>query len=310
MAHPGGNERRQERGQDRGRTRKYSIGQIAELCTISRKQLRYYDENGILQPKYRDPETRYRYYTEDQIEEILLLQELRALDFPLASIGRMLGDRRLDLLHQELENRLYQMREELDAMRRQYDRSMDTLLRVTKGMAARKNPAALVTAPVVGDIKLVEFPRRVVLASRYVSYWNANTLFIARRAELFKVAEEQQIRITGPNMAIFHSGYMKQFSDLPEDQDGDLEVCLNTVEQDPTLPHCRVLGPFQAVSCICSGHYRDMRPGYIALENWAHENRRKLSGISLEEYLIGATMTNTSDDYVTRIYLPLEGSVI
>ncbi|MDL2272142.1 MerR family DNA-binding transcriptional regulator, partial [Desulfovibrio sp. OttesenSCG-928-I05] len=43
---------------ERKKEKKFSIGQIAELCNISKKQLRYYDENGILVPKFRDPETR------------------------------------------------------------------------------------------------------------------------------------------------------------------------------------------------------------------------------------------------------------
>lgn len=290
---------------ERKKEKKFSIGQIAELCNISKKQLRYYDENGILVPKFRDPETRYRYYTEDQIEEVLLLQELRALDFPLGTIGRMIGDRQLGLIHRELESRLYQLREELATTRMQYDSTMDTLLRITNGMAAKQGPLAT-----VGEIRVVEFSRRVILYSRYVSPWNANTLFISRRAELFKIAEEHNIRITGANMAIFHTDHMKQFSDLPEDAEGDLEVCLNTAGQNPALPHCRILGPFQAVSGMFIGHYRDMRPSYIALENWARENRVELSGASLEEYLIGATMTNRSDEYVTRIYLPLKGSVL
>ncbi len=288
-------------------TKKYTVGQMAELCNISKKQLRYYDTNQILIPQYRDEQTNYRYYTENQIEEILLLQELKSLDFSLKDISKALGERQLNVLQQELENRLYSLRGEMENVQRKYNLTMDILLRVSKGVHEtgrfdrERTPA---------DIELVEFPARLVLSTRYISVWNAQNLFISRRAELLKLAEQQNVSVAGANMAIFPKDYLKQFSDAPEDEAGDFEVCMNIMNKDSSPPNSRILGPFRAVSTIFVGHYQHMHDTYLKLEAFAKEKGIRLCGTSVEEYMIGATMTKNPSDYVTRIYLPIEGSCV
>lgn len=281
----------------------YTIGQMAELCNIPKKQLRYYDQSRILSPNYRDPVTSYRYYGENQIEEILLLQELKHLGVPLKKIGQMLSNRELGRLQQTLETRMYELRKELEVKQQKYNSALDTLLRVINGMSIMSNANHR-------NIKIIDFSKRPVLFTRYESRWNANNLFILRRAELFKIAERMTLRIGGTNLAIFHSAYMSQFSERPEDQSGDLEVCMNVIDQGATGPHIRTLGPFRTVSCIHIGHYRNMKNSYLAMEEWSARNGIALSEKAVEEYLIGATMTNNSDNYVTRLYVPMRDQCV
>ena len=54
----------------------YTIGEMAKVCGISARQLRYYDQIGVIRPNYRNPDNGYRYYTEDQIELLFFLNEL------------------------------------------------------------------------------------------------------------------------------------------------------------------------------------------------------------------------------------------
>lgn len=55
----------------------YTInGQVANLCNVSTKQLRYYDNNNIT-AKMGTSLNNYRYYTQKQIEEIVMVQELK-----------------------------------------------------------------------------------------------------------------------------------------------------------------------------------------------------------------------------------------
>lgn len=282
---------------------KFTVGQMAELCSMTAKQLRYYDNNGILCPAIRDPETGYRYYTEQQIQEVLMIQELKELGFPLKSISALLNHRGLDSLRRELMENLDRVRQELEAARVKYDRTVDILMRV---MAFSSPSSGLVSQDACGPIQLVTTTERPIVFTRYVSYWNAEKLFIQRRGELLRLAEQQNLKPTGANMAIFHSNYLKQFSSLPEDSEGDLEVCIGVCNPTPS-PHCRILPSFQAVSCIFLGDYRFMKPCYEKMEAWAAQRGLSLSGASLEEYLVGATMTNRPEDYVTRLFLPLRG---
>ncbi len=67
------------------------IGQFARLGRLSVKQLRRYDELGLLVPAYVDEQTGYRYYRPAQAREALSIGLLRSLDVPLAVIGHVLS---------------------------------------------------------------------------------------------------------------------------------------------------------------------------------------------------------------------------
>lgn len=65
-----------------------SIGEAAHLKRISTKALRYYDEIGILKPAFISPETKYRYYTMEQMVDLELIIICNRLNIPLKSFNR------------------------------------------------------------------------------------------------------------------------------------------------------------------------------------------------------------------------------
>lgn len=62
------------------------IGEFSKLTGVSIGTLRYYDEIDLFKPKEIDLFTNYRYYTEEQIEDIKLINKLKSLDFTLDEI--------------------------------------------------------------------------------------------------------------------------------------------------------------------------------------------------------------------------------
>ncbi|WP_426515394.1 MerR family transcriptional regulator [Diaminobutyricibacter sp. McL0618] len=58
---------------------------------LSAKALRLYAEQGILEPVHVDPTNRYRYYSEEQLLDARLINMLRAIEMPLASIRTVLS---------------------------------------------------------------------------------------------------------------------------------------------------------------------------------------------------------------------------
>ncbi len=68
-----------------------TIGRFARLCRLSVKQLRHYDEVGLLAPIHVDAATGYRYYAPEQARDALTIALLRELDLPLAVIAQALA---------------------------------------------------------------------------------------------------------------------------------------------------------------------------------------------------------------------------
>src|SRR5689334_22712087 len=68
----------------------FPIGAFANLTRLSFKALRLYDQLGILQPHYIDPQSGYRYYGADQLASARMIRVMREMDMPLATIRQVL----------------------------------------------------------------------------------------------------------------------------------------------------------------------------------------------------------------------------
>jgi two-component system chemotaxis response regulator CheY len=69
----------------------YSIGEISKIVKISTDALRYYDEINLLKPCYIEQDSKYRYYSEEQVNELLTIMELKQCGFSLEGIKELLG---------------------------------------------------------------------------------------------------------------------------------------------------------------------------------------------------------------------------
>lgn len=63
-----------------------SIGELASITGTSIRALRYYDEKGYLKPDYVDPETNYRYYSDQQLGTLAFIQMCLEFDIPLTKL--------------------------------------------------------------------------------------------------------------------------------------------------------------------------------------------------------------------------------
>jgi DNA-binding transcriptional MerR regulator/predicted transcriptional regulator YdeE len=68
----------------------FTIGEFSKVTGLTIKTLRFYHEQGLLNPAAIDPETGYRYYDGSRVETARIITELRRLDFSLAEIGEIL----------------------------------------------------------------------------------------------------------------------------------------------------------------------------------------------------------------------------
>ncbi len=66
------------------------IGRFSQICRLSLKALRLYDELGLLRPALVDPDSGYRYYSLSQALEAERIRVLRSIEVPLDEIGQVL----------------------------------------------------------------------------------------------------------------------------------------------------------------------------------------------------------------------------
>lgn len=92
-----------------------SINQVEKMTGVSKRNIRFYEKEGLLLPK-RNQENGYRVYDEGDIWRIKVIKMLRMLDMPLEEIRCVLeGDRPLNEAIEEQQAELERKAKELQA---------------------------------------------------------------------------------------------------------------------------------------------------------------------------------------------------
>ena len=68
----------------------FSVGETAKAVRMTSETLRHYDRIGLVKPSRTDPQTRYRYYTEQDLVRLNTVHALQQMDLPLKEIKRVL----------------------------------------------------------------------------------------------------------------------------------------------------------------------------------------------------------------------------
>ena len=84
----------------------FSTNEICELCQVSRKQLRYYEEKGLLSQVPRHSGNNYRYYTHEHIYEIVAAKAMRDIDMPLGEMKDIIYGRNVASIQNSLQQQM------------------------------------------------------------------------------------------------------------------------------------------------------------------------------------------------------------
>ena len=66
----------------------YKIGEFSKLTNVPIKTLRYYDEINLFKPQEIDLFSGYRYYSKEQIDDLIVILNLKDVGFSLEEIKK------------------------------------------------------------------------------------------------------------------------------------------------------------------------------------------------------------------------------
>lgn len=115
--------------------RTYSTNEICKLCDVSRKQLRYYEERGLLSSVPRDEGNNYRYYTSEHIYEIVAAKALRRIDMPLSEMKDLIYGNNVGHIQLSLQRQIDSARDNLENSLRQYEQSVRVYTRLVEALS-------------------------------------------------------------------------------------------------------------------------------------------------------------------------------
>lgn len=95
------------------------IGDFAKMGQVSVRMLHHYDKLGLLNPAFVDPQSGFRYYSQDQLVDLHRMRDLQALGFSLKDIEAIRYEGDIESLHARLWQRQQDLKRELEERERQ-----------------------------------------------------------------------------------------------------------------------------------------------------------------------------------------------
>ena len=274
----------------------FSISEIASICNISPRQMRHYDKLGIINPSLRDEATGYRYYSRGQVQRVLLLKAMQKLGFSLEEISQLLGKTDLIEFRDRIESQVALFQQELVQCYQRLEQAENLYMQINKALSAIQYGEHLSFFECV-------FPCSAVVSMRYVGPRANHDLYSLRQAEIMGLIERYNLKTSGPSFTIFHDHKNYAYSE----DNRDLEAGVFIQGSTGNCPNAHTFGGFPCLSGFYHGAYEldQIKLIYEKMQKYAEDIGKGLTGEAIEVYLVGPTITQNAEDYITQIYLPL-----
>ena len=260
-----------------------SIGQFSKICMVTVKALRHYDKIGLIHPCSINEENGYRFYSEEQISTMLLINKLKYYGFSLTDIKDILSSDKIllsklkkqrdvlkssvgeaKIIINELECHIRNLERTGDVM--SYQNSYEVSLKNTEDMnviACRQNMS-------VDDL------------SKYYGV-------------LYKRCADENIVLDGKCMAFYHD---REF----DPEHSDIELALGVCDAD------KADKTIKGTQCACVTHfgaYSKLPEAYAAITRWISENGYEITSAPYEIYVTSHFDKIPVDEWETRIFFPV-----
>jgi DNA-binding transcriptional MerR regulator len=261
------------------------IGEFSSLGHTSVKTLRFYDSVGLLRPAFIDRDSRYRYYSVEQLTELRLILRLKAFGFSLREIR--------SIVHEpsdadRLRALLLEKRSELRRQLREEQLRLAGLDEWVENLAAGHIATDAVT------LKRIAAHTVATIRHTISGYADAIALFDELRRSLRQPADMSE-----PPSAIWHS-----CGDSGEPVDCEVFTIINQPVDSSSRVRLQKL-PERLMASIVHNGPVDRAPGpYATARSWIAAHGYRVTGPKRELYWRGRVDQSRSSD-VTEIQFPI-----
>ncbi|MGI5825698.1 MAG: MerR family transcriptional regulator [Bacillota bacterium] len=275
----------------------YSVKEVQNLCHVTRKQLRYYEEKGLISA-LRNCDNNYRYYTESEICKIAFISECRDFGFSLASIQNMMVNNDAQTLKSSIKLAMRDARNELAESMLKYEMNMErysTMMEAAYFISDKPYDC--------DNIEIVDIPAKNIV------YYDYKGNFVDKQFEYYKQFSKLDDIIKQHKFSKL-SPRMYQFSNHFNASTGEFYNCPSDIrlfyEVKENMSHCKNFmhtKPVCALSAISVGDYNTgLISTYQKIIKYAEKKGIKLDPISIEEALLDTSISYDNDSlWVTRI---------
>ncbi len=266
---------------------RFTVGEFAKLCGLSKQALIFYDKEGVVKPKFKDPNNGYRYYTADQLEQLDSIMILREMGLSLSEIKEHMKNRSLENSLQMLEAQhlaIHEKIEELQLIERRIDQKAESLQ---------------IFCTQDKSFKLKQFPRQYLAAAPVKPPEGLLEVDIALKKLL------KQVKLSGIN----HSYMMGDIVSMENLKNGEFlkfKYAFCPVEADEgTVPVIEKPAGEYAV-LFHFGPYTSTGDTYRKMLSEIEAHGKEIAGDAYEFCVLDSLTSSSPDNYCTYIQIPVK----
>ena len=271
----------------------YTIGEFARMAQVSRRQLRHWDEIGLLRPLKVEENSGYRYYSASQLTALNRIVALKELGLSLDQIRRFIED---DVSLDEMQGMLLLRKAEIE------QQVIAELSRV-RTIESRLNQIRE-SGKHVRDVVVKQVPSQMYIGIRsIVPDWEA-TFQVWDLASI--LLEESNSNQYGDLMGILHAdGVTTDYFDMEVGRILNSETHTPLIAADGQAFMVRELPPSEMATFVHKGPPYEAHIGFSTIGEWAEINDYAFAG-PMRGIIIEPYSFDDIENTMVEIQFPIE----
>ncbi|MEM5779690.1 MAG: MerR family transcriptional regulator [Lawsonibacter sp.] len=284
----------------------YNTNEICRLCGVSRKQLRYYEERGILGAVPRQCGNNYRYYTHEHIYEIVAAKALKNIDMSLAEMKDVIYGKSVGSIQLSLQQQLNSARENLETSLRQYEQSAIIYAKLAEALSFLKLHYRQTDTDLTAEV--IDHAEQDVVSLSYSSTFEDEACCDIECLPKIQMLTQEVNAISFGALLYMTYDHFDSGSCSFDHQIHNFKIAAPVLDRKKSCLHYDTVPAFRGVSAIHIGSPKKKRlyHTYMNLLRWAKDQGYQLENWSVEEWLISPMITNNKDLWVIRIMIPFK----
>lgn len=276
----------------------YTIGQTAKIGMTSVQTLRFYDKIGLIRPTAVDEQSGYRFYSNRDILQIKIVQDMRSLQFSLKEIAELLqGD-----LTELIPLRMRKKKEEALSSIASLQASVAMIDKRLEQMEVQQElRREFVNNDVYVEMKYCD--ARLIAFDRKRSACGMEP-FIERFTEMLNRIGQHGLEHNGGYlMVVYHEDLMRF-----DREDSDIEIVVPLSGTIEPLPWIRTIpGGDYLTATFCGIPAEEMyKRYYTQLLEWMNQNGYEKDGLVIEQFVIDFAQIGTPEDFMIELQIPVK----
>lgn len=263
-----------------------SIGEFSKISNVTTKTLRYYDEINLIKPAVVK-DNGYRYYSIEQLKDILMINKLKQYDFSLEEISEVLKEPYNDMvLCKLMKEKQSEIKNKINNYQFVLNQIENDILNLERGINIMAYLDKIEVKLVEVDTKNLLYLRQKINIEDYGKYMG----------KLFEIISKDKLTPVGAPMTIYHD---EEFNPICS----DVEIAIPVKE---VVTGTREMKCGLCAMATLKGPYSELVSIYAKLVSWVETEGFKIANSPFELYMTDPTSGISPEEYITEVYFPVK----